>query len=119
MWLRQPRMRQRRVQLIVYRNFGWNEYLALRTNGNNFEIGPNFGPKQFWLDDAGINWWNNNKYSRKFGGNFTAKIIVNNSALNHGYIFKDAGKYRAVSFDNQEVLDVFNKNMKIEWIEYK
>jgi hypothetical protein len=38
---------------IVYRNFGWTEYLVLRANGNNFEIGPNFGPKQFWLDEAG------------------------------------------------------------------
>lgn len=99
----------------VYRNFGWNEYKALRANGNNFEIGSNFGSKQFWLDDAGINWWNSTSFSK----NFTAKITVNNSALNQGYKFLDAGKYRAISFDSREALNIFNKNMKIEWIQYK
>lgn len=99
----------------VYRNFGWNEYKALRANGNNFEIGSNFGSKQFWLDDAGINWWNSTSFSK----NFTAKITVNNNALNQGYKFLDAGKYRAISFDSKEALNIFNKNMKIEWIQYK
>lgn len=99
----------------VFRNFGWNEYKAFRANGNNFEIGSNFGSKQFWLDDAGIDWWN----STSFSENFTAKITVNNSALKEGYKFLDAGKYSAISFDSKEALDIFNKNMKIEWIQYK
>jgi RHS repeat-associated protein len=99
----------------VYRNFGWNEYKALRTSGNNFQIGTNFGSKQFWLDEAGINWWNSTSFSK----NFTAKITVNNSALNHGYRFLDAGKYRAISFDSPGALNIFNRNMKIEWIQYK
>ncbi len=99
----------------VYRNFGWNEYKALRASGNNFEIGSNFGSKQFWLDKEGINWWNSTSFSK----NFTAKITVNNSALKQGTNFLDAGKYRAISFDSQEALNIFNKNMKIEWIQYK
>ncbi len=99
----------------VFRNFGWGEYSALRANGNNFSIGSNFGSKQFWLDEEGLSWWNSTKFSKSF----TAKITVNNTALNYGYKFLDAGKYRAVSFDSQEALDIFNRNMKIEWIEYK
>jgi RHS repeat-associated protein len=99
----------------VYRNFGWNEYKTLRESGNNFVIGSNFGSKQFWLDKEGIDWWTTTPFSK----NFTAKITVNNSALSHGTTFLDAGKYNAISFDSQEALDVFNKNMKIEWIQYK
>lgn len=99
----------------VYRNFGWNEYKALRASGNNFQIGSNFGSKQFWLDKKGIDWWNSTSFSK----NFTAKITVNNSALQHGTNFLDAGRYKAISFDSQKALDVFNKNMKIEWVQYK
>jgi hypothetical protein len=100
---------------IVYRNFGWNEFNSLRANGNMFEIGSNFGSKQFWLDEQGINWWNNTSFAK----NFTAKITVNNEALINGYKFMDAGKYNAISFDSQEALNIFNNNMKIEWIQYK
>jgi RHS repeat-associated protein len=99
----------------VYRNFGWNEYKALRLSGNNFEIGSNFGSKQFWLDKEGINWWNSTSFSK----NFTAKITVNNSAFKQGTKFLDAGKYKAISFDNQGALNIFNNNMKIKWIQYK
>lgn len=95
---------------VVYRSFGWNEYKALRANSNNFEIGSNFGSKQFWLDKEGINWWNGTSFSK----NFTAKITVNNSALKHGTNFLDVGKYGAISFDDQVALDIFNRNMKIE-----
>jgi len=99
----------------VYRNFGWNEYSSLRANGNKFEIGSNFGSKQFWLDKEGINWWNNTSFSK----NFTAKITVNNSVLKHGFNFLDAGIYKAVSFDTQDALNIFNSNMKIDWIHYR
>ncbi|MEN5193212.1 DUF6443 domain-containing protein [Sphingobacterium faecium] len=99
----------------VFRNFSMAEYKALRASGNKFEIGTNFGSKQFWLDKEGITWWNGTSFS----SNFTAKITVNNNALQHGYKFLDAGKYRAISFDSQGALNIFNKNMKIEWIQYK
>lgn len=100
---------------VVYRNFGWNEYQALRDAGNKFQIGSNFGSKQFWLDQEGITFWNSTSFSK----NFTAQITVNNSALEHGYEFLDLGKYRAISFDSQADLNIFNSNMRIDWIQYK
>ncbi len=99
----------------VYRNFGWNEYNALRANGNNFEIGSNFGSKQFWLDSDGINWWNSTGFSK----NFTAEITINKAALQYGTEFMDAGAYRAISFDSPGALNIFNQNMTINWIMYK
>lgn len=100
----------------VYRNFGWNEYQNFRVSGNRFQIGTNFGSKQFWLDTEGLNWWTSKP---GFSKNFTAKITVKNSALKGGYRFSDAGRYNAISFESQSALDVFNNGMKIEWIRYK
>lgn len=98
----------------VYRNFGSNELKSLElTNFKRFEIGNNFGSKQFWLDKQGLNWWKTTSFSKPH----TAKITVLKSSLKDGFRFEDAGKYKAISFDNQRMLNNFNKgiiNIKID-----
>jgi len=98
----------RGMNVTVFRNFGPNELAALKANGMNFEIGSNFGSKQFWLDEQGLNWWKGTSFSKPY----TATITIEQSALRSGYRFMDAGKYRAISYDSQRMLNAFNKGIK-------
>ncbi len=98
--------------VIAYRNFGPDEYAAFRADGNKFSLLDNgFGEKQFWLDDAGLEFWMNSSFSKAY----TIKIRIPKSLTQYERMLDG---HRALSFDKY-TLPKLNNNFKIEWFEVR
>ncbi|WBV61634.1 SpvB/TcaC N-terminal domain-containing protein [Chryseobacterium camelliae] len=107
-------------EVIVYRNFGWNELASIKAQ-RGFSIHPNqFQGKQFWVGESGMKMWTNSRFAKPF----TAKIKIPKSFVtpgNKNYIFMESDMI-IDGFPGGTVLpsnlEKFNSAMKIEWIRY-
>jgi hypothetical protein len=115
--------------VYLYRNFGWNEYAAIKSTGG-FSFSPGaFGGKQFWIGESGMDFW---RGQRSFVKPVDIKISIPKSFITYGhpnYLFSEGvtelyrglpniDTYPGGTIATQYNLNRLNETMRIIYFRY-
>lgn len=97
------------TRINIRRNVSTEELANFKADGNKFSIlDEGFGQKQFWLDDAGLNFWTKSKLSGSYNINGTVP-----SSHNRFYRYLDG--YDALDYGLKDI-DILNQEFVLKSI---